>query len=213
MLSNLLLVLASTAALVNSQSTSSIDPNSVDIKTRRKSPCFMALSPQSQARPETRVLTSIKEYWCNAQRSACPLLCLQIASGVPESNNCTAVSHIQPPSSPHIHSPILNTHVTRKPSPTAVSVATASPPTLQSTPKPCRTSSAPKPTTNASRPAAIPPVNPAAARLTPVVLKTRPVSTSHPPLPRPWLPLAPLLAKSFRPVGLLVRLPVVFPLI
>ncbi|KAJ5875424.1 uncharacterized protein N7473_012771 [Penicillium subrubescens] len=64
MLSNLLLVLASTAALVNSQSTSSIDPNSVDIKTR--------------------------QYWCSAQKSACPLLCLQIASGVPESNNCTA---------------------------------------------------------------------------------------------------------------------------
>jgi hypothetical protein len=41
MLSNLLLVLASTAALVNSQSTSSIDPNSVDIKTRRKSPTLL----------------------------------------------------------------------------------------------------------------------------------------------------------------------------
>ncbi|KAF3391663.1 hypothetical protein F1880_007673 [Penicillium rolfsii] len=64
MLSNLLLVLASTVALVNSQSSSTIDPNSVDIKTR--------------------------QYWCAAQKSACPLLCLQIASGVPESNNCSA---------------------------------------------------------------------------------------------------------------------------
>lgn len=37
MLSNLLLVLASTAALVNSQSTSTINPNSVPLTTRRKS--------------------------------------------------------------------------------------------------------------------------------------------------------------------------------
>lgn len=36
MLSNLLLVLASSAALVSSQSTETIDPNSVDISTRRK---------------------------------------------------------------------------------------------------------------------------------------------------------------------------------
>ncbi|KAJ5455699.1 uncharacterized protein N7458_003963 [Penicillium daleae] len=64
MLPNLLLVLASTAALASSQSTSTIDPNSVPISTR--------------------------QYWCNSQKSACPLLCLQIASGVPESNNCTA---------------------------------------------------------------------------------------------------------------------------
>jgi hypothetical protein len=104
---------------------------------------------------------------------------------------------------------ILNTPSSRKPSHTAVSAATASPPTPQSTPRPCRTSSAPKPITNASTPAAIPPVNPDAALPTPAALKTRPVSTSPLPLPRPWLLLAPPPAMSFRPVGLLVRLPVV----
>jgi len=64
MLSNVLLVLASTAALVSGQYSATIDPNSVDINTRR--------------------------YWCSAQTSTCPLLCLQISSGVPEANNCTA---------------------------------------------------------------------------------------------------------------------------
>lgn len=36
MLSNVLLVLASTAALVSGQYAATIDPNSVDINTRRK---------------------------------------------------------------------------------------------------------------------------------------------------------------------------------
>ncbi|KAI2785903.1 hypothetical protein POX_h09665 [Penicillium oxalicum] len=62
MLSNLLLVLASTTALVSSQSTGSIDPNTVDLKTRK--------------------------YWCDQQKSLCPLLCLQLSTGKPIANDC-----------------------------------------------------------------------------------------------------------------------------
>ncbi|KAJ5157642.1 uncharacterized protein N7482_008742 [Penicillium canariense] len=64
MLSKLLLILASAATLANSQSASSIDPSSVPIATRQA--------------------------WCTAQKSACPLLCLQITTGVPQVNNCSA---------------------------------------------------------------------------------------------------------------------------
>ncbi|KAJ5475125.1 hypothetical protein N7539_008191 [Penicillium diatomitis] len=61
MLSRLLLALASTAALVSSQS---IDPSTVPIATR--------------------------QYWCNQQESVCPLLCLQISTGKPVANDCDA---------------------------------------------------------------------------------------------------------------------------
>ncbi|KAJ5156587.1 hypothetical protein N7492_009390 [Penicillium capsulatum] len=65
MLSSLLLGLASVATLVSSQSTASINPNSVDLGTRQA--------------------------WCQSQTSSCPLLCLQIpgASGSPTTNTCS----------------------------------------------------------------------------------------------------------------------------
>ncbi|KAL2216031.1 hypothetical protein M432DRAFT_85050 [Thermoascus aurantiacus ATCC 26904] len=60
----LLLALTSAVSLVTAQDTRTIDPNSVPLSTR--------------------------DNWCDSQKSACPLLCLQLpgATEVPESNTC-----------------------------------------------------------------------------------------------------------------------------
>ncbi|KAF7595803.1 hypothetical protein BBP40_004615 [Aspergillus hancockii] len=59
-----LAVIAALASLGNGQTASTIDPNSVPLSTR--------------------------EQWCQSQKAACPLICLQLpgASGSPNENTC-----------------------------------------------------------------------------------------------------------------------------